>query len=302
MPNLSNKIDSIENASYYLKSKGHSSYKDSIYIKKIDSLKASSFFDAKFSTLKPKIDTNKTTYCTSIFTNHQLSSQNKNSNELSNNSSDWLFIIEFLGILIFTWVIVSFRKRLNQIFTSLFTNRAINQLIRDGDLLKETIRIPLLSIYFLSVSLLISTVFAFYKVTDQSFSAGIYLYLKILLLFITLYIAKILFIRLISNTFRNQIVTSYYLLNGSISNIIIGILLTPLLFLYTFSDKFISDKILIICIVIIILINVVRIVRNITSSFNYSRFSSLYLFLYLCTVELLPIMIIVKLINRFISF
>jgi hypothetical protein len=296
------KIDSTENVSNYICYQKLPSYTDSTFIKKLDSLKAKNFFDEKYILFNSKKDSSNTIYSTSIFVKHQLSPKKYQTNELTNTSSDWLFLVQLLGILIFTWVIVSFRKRLKQIFSSLFTNRAINQLIRDGDLLKQAILFPLLSIYFLSVSLLISTFLLHYKVVGQTYLIDFFVFIKVLFIIFLLSFIKNIFIRFISNTFRNQMVTSYYLLNGNISNIIIGILLIPLLFLYSFADNFISDKLLIFCIIIVILINIIRIVRNITSSFNYSKFSSLYLFLYLCTVELLPIIIIVKLFNRFISF
>ena len=216
--------------------------------------------------------------------------------------SDWLLLINLLGFILFAWVIVSFRKRVKQIFNSLFTNRALNQLIRDGDLSKEFIILPLLSIYFLSLSLFILFLFKYYYNINQSFLFDFYFFLKLLTTIVLLFGVKIIFIRFISNTFRNYNVTSYYLLNSYISNIIIGFLFLPLLFLYTFSDKIISDKILIICTIIIILFNFIRIVRNTISGINYSKFSSLYLFLYLCTIEFLPIIILIKLFNGLVSF
>ena len=117
----------------------------------------------------------------------------------------------------------------------------------------------------------------------------------------TLFAIKVSSIRFISNVFKNQNATYYYLLNSYISNVIIGILFLPLLFLFTFSNKIITDKILIICIIIIIILNVIKLIRNIISGFSYSKFSSLYLILYLCTVEILPIIILIKLFNRLVS-
>ena len=78
---------------------------------------------------------------------------------------------------------------------------------------------------------------------------------------ITLFAFKVVLSRFISNIFKNQDATYYYLLNSYISNIIIGLLFLPLLFLFTFSDKIISDKILIICIIIIIFINLIKKVK-----------------------------------------
>jgi len=305
MQNYSNKVDSNTERNdfpqIYFLSSIHKNNKDTVLVSKFDSVKGNNFFANKYLVLT-KAKKDNTTYVPTIFSKHLLVAKDKPTEMQNNNMSDWLLLINLLGFILFIWVIVSFRKRMKQIFNSLFTNRALNQLIRDGDLSKEFIILPLLSIYFLTLSLFILFLFKYYYNIQQSFLFDFYFFLKLLTIIVLLYGVKIIFIRFISNIFRNYNVTSYYLLNSYISNIIIGFLFLPLLFLYTYSDKIISDKILIICTIIIILFNLIRIGRNIISGINYSKFSSLYLFLYLCTIEFLPIIILIKLFNGLVSF
>ena len=275
---------------------------DTILKLKSDSIKQNNFFATKYLIIN-KVKTINQTYSPTIFSNHLLVAKDKQSTEMSNHTYyDCLLLVHLLGFILFTWVIVYFRKRLNQIFNSLFSNRAINQLIRDGDLLKEVILIPLMSIYFITITLFILYFFKYYYNLHQPFLIYLYFFLNLFIMIITLFSFNVVLSRFISNIFKNQDATYYYLLNSYISNIIIGLLFLPLLFLFTFSDKIISDKILIICIIIIIFINLIRIIKNIISGINYSKFSSLYLFLYLCTIEFLPIILLIKLVNGLVSF
>lgn len=305
MQNYSNKVDTNTERNdfpqLYFLSSAQKIKKDTAFVSKFDSIKRNNFFASKYLVLS-KAKTDAKTYVPTIFSKHLLVAKDKPTEVQNNNMSDWLLLINLLGFILFAWVVTSFRKRMKQIFNSLFTNRALNQLIRDGDLSKEFVLLPLLSIYFLSLSLYILFLFKYYYNIHQSFLFNFYFFLKLLTAILILFGVKIIFIRFISNTFRNYTVTSYYLLNSYISNIIIGFLFLPLLFLYTFSANIISDKILIICAIIIILFNLIRIGRNIISGINYSKFSSLYLFLYLCTIEFLPIIILIKLFNGLVSF
>ncbi len=275
---------------------------DSIFLAKSDTIKKNNFLSSKyFSINNQKHDTN-ISYSPTIFSKHLLTPYNKNNSEITNLYSDWIFIIQFLGLILFTLVIVLFRKRLKQIFNSLFTNRAINQLNRDGDLSKEFILLPLLSIYYLTISLLVLFISEKYFNINKHYNLNLIFYLKILIAIVSFSVLKILLIKFISNAFRNINATFYYLLNTYISNIITGFLVLPFLFLYSFSSNFITDKLLIICILIIFIFYFIRIFRNTFTGINYSRFSSLYLFLYLCTVEFLPVILLTKFINGLVSF
>ena len=156
MQNYSNKVDSNTERNdfpqLYFLSSAHNIKKDTAFVSKFDSVKGNNFFAPKYLVLnKTKID-NKI-YSPTIFSKHLLVAKDKQPNELHNNNNfDWLLLINLLGFILFAWVVTSFRKRMKQIFNSLFTNRALNQLIRDGDLSKEFVLLPLLSIYFLSLS------------------------------------------------------------------------------------------------------------------------------------------------------
>ena len=275
---------------------------DSIVITNADSVKKNNYFALKYRVIKQQLPINKV-YTTTFFSKHALTQIEKQPKEIStNNTLDWVLLLYLFGFILFTWVVVFKRRRIKQIFNSLFTNRGLNQLIRDGNLTKEFTIVPLMSIYLITISIFTLFFLKRFDIYNKISITDFYLFVKIVFVFIILYFSKILFIKSFNNTFKNYNITFYYLLNGFTSDIIIGLLFLPLLFLYTFSNKIFSSNILFICIIILLVFNSIRLIRNILSSINYSRFSNLYLFLYLCTVEILPVILLLKLFNGLISF
>lgn len=75
--------------------------------------------------------------------------------ERNNGNSDWVSGILLLLLILITWSYVSNRKRLEQVFRAAFSYRFVNQLLREGDLSRESINTALSICYILTSSLLI---------------------------------------------------------------------------------------------------------------------------------------------------
>jgi hypothetical protein len=92
-------------------------------------------------------------------------------------------------------------------------------------------------------------------------------------------------------TFRNFEVTSQYLMSSMAYNFIIGIAVLPFLVVNTYTH---SDIVLYISLGMTAILYLVRLVRGIVIGLGDTKFSIFYLFFYLCTVEILPILAIIK--------
>jgi hypothetical protein len=215
------------------------------------------------------------------------------SGEIKNN---WIFWVLLAGFAILTMTRYYHEKRLKLFGSSIFKRSAALQLIRESPVYSHRSFFPLLSIFIISATLLI------YE-TAEVFSPGSTEGIKTLLVFaefLGIYIAysllKILVIWLISVTFKNIETAKEYIQNILIYNLVLGILLLPLLLLiiYTYHELFLYMA----AGLAIILVGL-RFIRGIVIGLSDSKFSLFHLFLYLCTLEILPLAFAAKFLSKY---
>ena len=213
--------------------------------------------------------------------------------ELINN---WIFWILLTGFTILTLTRYYHAKRLKLFGSALLYRSAAQQLIRERPVYFHRSFLPLLFIYILSVTLFIQQAV---EISSPG-SAGNFKSLLIFLQFLSIYIAysliKILTIWLISVTFKNVETAKEYIQNILIFNLGLGVLLLPVLVLivYTYHLFF-----LYVAGGLILIIIGLRFIRGISIGISDSKFSLFHLFLYLCTLEILPMAIAAKLLSKY---
>jgi hypothetical protein len=209
----------------------------------------------------------------------------------NSNNTDWIFF-SFLICLVFA-TIFTFKnnKRISQLFKAFLIPHFTNQLIREGNLMREFFIYPMLLIYFTSLSLLISNVlhgfFHYEIVQGQSILISMVVFL--------FFIFKISFINIIGWVFHTKKETFEYMTNYMIFSIVMGVFLFPFVFFLIYTTPYISIFLLYTVLIILAIIFVYRTIRGLLIGLSSERYSLYYLFLYLCTVEILPLCISVKL-------
>ncbi len=226
----------------------------------------------------------------SLFTGHLLKPESINRIQSHIVSEDWIVVVLLSSVILATYIRFIFRKRLNQIFKSFLSERFVNQLNREGNLFSERISIPLFINYLLVFPLF------FYMINKNLYpfiiNAGIKLYIEIILFIFLMYISKIIFIRFTGFIFNTGKEATEHLLIIFIFNQIIGLILLPLLVFIIYSDF--NPWLFYASIVFVLFVYIFRIFRIAFFGLSNSRFSKFYLFLYLCTVEILPLSILAK--------
>lgn len=231
----------------------------------------------------------------SMFAPHLLKVKHLQQQTLNTYSTDWILITLLLCTSLFAWIYYSSSKRIKQIFNAILSNRSINQLNRDGDLFKERISIPLTINYLVTFSLFVFFIIHHFANLKANNLYTVFTFLKIFALVSLLVLAKWTITSFIGFVFKNNNASSIILLNSLIFNIVIGILLIPINVFLNYTNYSISVNILYFGVFTILIINTIRYYRNIIIGISYSKFSQFYLFLYLCTLEILPLLIIIKL-------
>lgn len=184
-------------------------------------------------------------------------------------------------------------KRLQQIYQAFIARHFANQFAREGNLFRERISIPLQIITFSSLALFLYQTFSFFgllsEITGQGFLGFVYILLGIILL----WFVKLIVIRFSGFLFRTVEVSFEYSLSMLIYFIVNGLLLLPVVILIQYFEKeiFIYTGLVLSGIVFVLWI-----IRGFGIGSGESRFSVLHLFLYLCTVEFLPVLVLIKMI------
>jgi len=259
--------------------------------------KADSLFAKKIIQQKP--DSEKT-LTTSVFKDNLLKVQQNNSIPNKSNSDYWGLFIFIFCLLILMIIKTTYSKRLSQIIKSFFNPRLMPQLNRDGNIFNERITAFIYPIYFISFGFII------YEVITLVFSnkinyQGYLIYLLCLVGFIIFYFTKYLLIKTISIIFLTKRETDDYLLNQLIFNFVIVLVIFPGAFLIFYAQPQLKIIFLIGLAIIFSLIMIYRIIRSFFIGISLNKFSHFYLILYLCTVDIIPILLILRFLYNYLN-
>lgn len=205
--------------------------------------------------------------------------------------NDWIVPVLLICFTIFAWVRITYRKRFTQLVQTAYSKQYMNLLIREGGGGYDLINLSLGFIFICSIALLFFQFNESLSFPSPSGSHNFVLFLALAGGIVIWLLFRLFLIRLLGWTFRNFEVTSQYLMSSMAYNFIIGIALLPFLVINAYTR---SDVILYISLGLTAILYLVRLVRGIVIGLGDTKFSIFYLFFYLCTVEILPILAIIK--------
>ena len=228
----------------------------------------------------------------SMFTTHQLQVNDFQPSFKNYISYDWITIHLIVCLLLLGWTRVYFGKRLKQILKAFFSVRQTNTLIREGNIFRERISIPLLIIYLVSFSLLIYL--AFVELLQGSFFdfTGVQLFSVIMLFVLISWFIKNVVLNFVGFVFRNNLILSDYIYTNFIFNVLIGLILMPVIIISIYIS---AKEIIYFGILLWLLTHLYRLVRELFTGLSYVEFSLFYRILYLCTLEIIPLLVLTKL-------
>ncbi len=196
--------------------------------------------------------------------------------------------------ILLAWVQVFYPKRIQQIFRAPFSRRFINQLTRDGNLFQERIGVALGIIYILAYSLFL------YELNEQILKlnfpgiSGISLYWLITLVNIGIITAKVIMVQFLGIVFKTKETTANYQLNILIFALLSG----PAILISLVFIIYLKSVILIyLCVVLFTLVFILRFIRGFFIGMALTKFSYLFLFVYLCSLEILPLLVLIKILS-----
>jgi hypothetical protein len=233
------------------------------------------------------------THTNSLFEGHLL---NKITEKPQLHFTDFDFGVAtllFVAFILFVWLYSANRKRLDQIIKAFYINRFANQLGRDELSLGNRVSVFLSILFVISFSLFISLSASFYGFNESGNETWIFI--KTAAVVSCIYGLKIMILRFLGYVFQTQKEAGEYAMMVFLFCNILGLFLLPIVVCMAFVRDLSPLVFIYIGISLFVFLLFIRLLRGVIIGFNSMRVSKFYLFLYLCTLEILPFLIIAKL-------
>lgn len=250
---------------------------------------------------KPEITSvQDTSKAPSLFQNHLLTIKNPKPKIHITNYDYWVSGILLFLYVLFVWMYVSNFKKLSQIIKGFYINRYSNQLSRDELSIGNRVSVFLSLFFILTLTIFISRVIPYYGFKLFT-SSVVVLDIVTALLITAIYCVKFAIIKLFGYLFQIQKEANDYMMTIFLFCNTLGLFMLPIVICLTFVKQ-VSPTVFIYAGMGIIGIFIgVRIIRAIILGFNSSEISKIYLFMYLCILEILPVFIMVKLFTLYVK-
>ena len=209
---------------------------------------------------------------------------------------EWILWVYLGMFFILALVQLLFFQRFQLLIQAYFSSRSLNQLIREGDPFNERISIALSAIYVMSIAMVIFQVLKLLFHQSNFFIPGFQLYLLICLAVVGFWALKLLIMNFLSIIFMTEKTNNEYKLNILTTISFLGFLLLPIL---VFTVYLKSSWLIYTCLILIILASLFRLAKGFIIGISLTKFSYFFLFVYLCTLEILPLLVAAKLIQKY---
>lgn len=232
-----------------------------------------------------------TTLNPSLFPNHLL--EVKNTQPLLHFTKyDYVIgSVLLLSYILFVWLYVTNKKRLNQTITGLFIYHSSNLANRNESILNNRITFFLFLLFLLTSTSFIIQTELHYNLIELP-TAPTYITTFLIICFI--YSTKVIVTKWMGLLFQTQKEAEDYILNLFLFCNALGLFLLPIVIGLTFVKQFPVDLFIKTGFAIIALLICSRLIRGLLIGFKSVRISKFYLFLYLCILEVVPFVIIAK--------
>ncbi len=234
----------------------------------------------------------------SVFHPHSLKQAGQDEAPLKPGHPGWIPGILILCMLLLSFVKISFPRRLNQLFRAFVSPRGLSLLMKEGNILTERVTPPLTFLSFLIFALFFYRWISLYAPPGLSFTGEMLLYLILFAVVAGVYALRIIMVRIIGWVFVTPEQSRTYLTNVFVIQAAWSIGLIPLCILMVYSPPYIAHYALWAAAALFLLVLFYILIRSLIIGLGVIKFSWLYLFLYLCTVEILPLIVLGKIANE----
>ena len=230
----------------------------------------------------------------SLFSQHLLKSSRFEPKIKAVHQQNWMVIVFMLILFLVGILRVFYQRKFTLFLNAFFSRRFSNQITREENALTQSTSVVLSVVFFLSISMFIFLVSQHYHF-DLFGQSGWLKFLFILIACTIFYLLKLLSNKVGGYLFKAYKETDEYIFNQFLVIQILGLLLSICCILLSYSVILNKEWIIYAGFCTLIIGFFVRMIKSF-GIVNMNTYSPVYIFLYLCTLEILPLIIIVKLI------
>jgi hypothetical protein len=238
------------------------------------------------------------TYTPSFFKGHSLHTEIHTGSLREPHHADWVTGVLIIFFMLLAWTQFLYGKRVKQIFLAPHSIRFLSQLTREGNLFKERVAVALGIVYLFSLPLLIIQINTILFKGTKSDVDQLKLFFGAAAFLLLYWLVKISLIRFLGFVFNTKTTTREYLLNILIFSLITGIVLLPFLVVINYTHSFF---VLVAALSVVAILFLYRLVKGFFIGITLTKFSYLFLFVYLCALEILPLLVIIKLLLNYLN-
>jgi len=207
-------------------------------------------------------------------------------------SEDWQIIALLLSVLAIAFVRITGKNFFKNLQSGFVSRPIFKQLSRDGQLIPTRARLPLLFSFLLAI-----TVYLFQLNTEHPFisfhkASNLYANIITIFLIVGMYeLLKFILTSALGYIFKTKGTTREFIANNIFYNSLTTILIVPLLLFSIYST---TPVILFFASGIILILFFIRIFRGFLIAIELRTYSFYQIILYICTLEILPVFVLIK--------
>ncbi len=232
---------------------------------------------------------------TSLFDNHSLQPSSFSPSLHLTNSQYWLSWLIIVCFAALVWMMATYRKKLNLVVSAAISNRNIEQLIRNEYALSNRLSIVLSLLFLVVSSIFISQTNSYFNWINTIHHEPYVLFIKVFFFLLSFFTLKIILIRFSGLLFEKQQESFWHVFNIFLFNEVLGIFAFPLVVLIQYSPSAVGVFLSYFIIGLFGMSYLYKFIRLLLLGGGKKGISGIYLFLYLCTLEILPLVVVIKL-------
>ena len=233
-----------------------------------------------------------------LFSAHELKVMHDGPRSLNRVTPDWIFPVLLLVIAAFAWLRTFYYKYFIQIMSAFLNTNLTNQIVRDENILVQRASVMLNIVFYLVAALFLFFASLHFSWSMGGMGSGFNRYLFFVLIVSAAYSLKFLVLKLCGYFFHISREMSAYLFNIFLINNVLGMLLIPIVALLAFSNLIDASWIMGLALFLAVAAFIYRIIHGLAVGFASPVFSPYYLFLYLCTLEFAPLIVLIKILRQ----
>jgi Domain of unknown function (DUF4271) len=219
---------------------------------------------------------------------------NTNNIILRNTPEQWTAITLLIIVVLYSLLRTVFNKSLPVVFQAYWNDRAITQFTRDDNFFNMRNSIFYFGLFCLIYAFIAYQISQFYKIDLGYPDRKAYIFIcGIIAIY---YVAKYLILKFTGHIFNIQRLVSGYLAILSVSNMVFAILMIPFIVFIDYTPFGYKAYLVYFVLLSFVFNTFYKYLRTGSFILNNFQFPKFYLFIYLCTLEIMPLLVLYKLV------